>query len=140
MVRAKRKQYEGIIASLTRMPIRLFFTEGVSETASLLYKLCKSEHSAGQSIRVPKKLPDKRQDCLLRFLMSIPGVGDVTSLAMTEILAGGPGSISNNGLHLRELMHMPASELCRRIPGLTRARARQIVDYFATKFVSNEDE
>ncbi|KAJ3019895.1 hypothetical protein HKX48_001619 [Thoreauomyces humboldtii] len=78
-------QYEGCVAGLLRLGVMVLFSSSADETAQLLYTLAEKEASEGASMEVPDLLPvGGKRDDVERFLMSIPGVSDVTALAIVD--------------------------------------------------------
>ncbi|KAJ3028383.1 hypothetical protein HK097_005988 [Rhizophlyctis rosea] len=119
-------QYEGILATLVRTGIRVLFSESSEQTAQMIFDLATREAKEGAKIDVPQLLPDKKNHTM-QFLLSIPGVSDVTAMAI----------MNARFKNLREFLDSDVDTLAEKIPGMTRARAYKIYDYVRHKFDPN---
>jgi ERCC4-type nuclease len=77
---AQRNQYEGIVASLTRLrpPIKLLFSNNKDETAHFLCELALWEAKDNAQIYLPLEAADKKTH-IFQFLMSIPHISYITA-------------------------------------------------------------
>ncbi|KNC96281.1 uncharacterized protein SPPG_08433 [Spizellomyces punctatus DAOM BR117] len=124
---AATTQFEGIIASLIRMQITVLFSDSAEETAQLLYNFAMAEAEEGARIDVPDLLPDKKNQ-FLQFLLSIPGISDVTAMAI----------MNTRVKSVREFVNCDIDDIIKKIPGMGSSRARTIHKYLRTKYRDNE--
>ncbi|KAI8918341.1 hypothetical protein DFJ77DRAFT_291125 [Powellomyces hirtus] len=121
---AATAQYEGIIASLLRMQITVLFSESTDYSAHLLFTLATKEAREGASMDVPDMLPAKNNQAV-QFLMSIPGVSDVTAIAI----------MNSRFKSLREFVNCSPADMVARIPGLSLGRAKKIHNFLQASAV-----
>ncbi|KAJ3250263.1 hypothetical protein HDU77_006850 [Chytriomyces hyalinus] len=119
-----RNQFEGLVASFIRQSINVIFSNSRDDTARLISEIALSEARQGMRIKIPTHLPDKSVGAMA-FLMSIPGVSDATCFEIMQ-----PDRFAN----LRVFLKSDENELLQKIPGMTKTRAKQIVDYLKRCF------
>ncbi|KAJ3288554.1 hypothetical protein HK104_008100 [Borealophlyctis nickersoniae] len=120
---AKANQFEGILATLTRMKVRVLFSDSSEQSAQIIHDLAKMEAKEEARIDVPDLLPEK-QNQMFRFLLSIPGISDVTAMTI----------MNARFRSLKEFLNCDLDTLLQRVPGLSRARGRTIMEYIGKDF------
>uniref|UniRef100_A0A3B3R4Q5 ERCC4 domain-containing protein n=1 Tax=Paramormyrops kingsleyae TaxID=1676925 RepID=A0A3B3R4Q5_9TELE len=75
------RYYDGTLAALVRVGVRLLFSGGPEETAGLLAELAHVEQRKGQAISVPTQVEGHKQQAL-QFYLTLPCVSYVTALHM----------------------------------------------------------
>ncbi|XP_038134108.1 Fanconi anemia group M protein [Cyprinodon tularosa] len=76
----RTRYYDSTIAALVRAGIRLLWSDGAEESASLLADLAKLEHRKGQGIAVPLEVKGQRRQQTLQLYQSLPSVSHVHAL------------------------------------------------------------
>ncbi|MCJ8737138.1 hypothetical protein PDJAM_G00020340 [Pangasius djambal] len=77
----RSRYYDGTLAALVRAGVRLLFSTGPDDTATLLAQLAQVEQRKGQAISVPVEVKGRRQQAL-QFYLTLPCVSYVNALYM----------------------------------------------------------
>ncbi|XP_034163958.2 Fanconi anemia group M protein isoform X2 [Pangasianodon hypophthalmus] len=77
----RSRYYDSTLAALVRAGVRLLFSTGPDDTATLLAQLAQVEQRKGQAISVPVEVKGRRQQAL-QFYLTLPCVSYVNALYM----------------------------------------------------------
>lgn len=77
----RSRYYDSTMAALIRAGVRVLFSTGPDDTATLLAQLAQVEQRKGQAISVPVEVKGRRQQAL-QFYLTLPCVSYVNALYM----------------------------------------------------------
>lgn len=77
----RSRYYDSTVAALVRAGVRLLFSAGPDNTATLLAQLAQVEQRKGQAISIPVEVKGRCQQAL-QFYLTLPSVSYVNALYM----------------------------------------------------------
>lgn len=80
----RTRYYDGTLAGLVRIGVRLLWSHSTEETAGLLADLARLEQRKGQGISVPLEVKGQHRQQALQMYLSLPSVNYVHALNMCQ--------------------------------------------------------
>uniref|UniRef100_UPI003AAB205B Fanconi anemia group M protein n=1 Tax=Centroberyx gerrardi TaxID=166262 RepID=UPI003AAB205B len=80
----RTRYYDSTVAALVRTGVRLLWSDGPEETATLLADLARLEQRKGQGIAVPLEVKGQHRQQALQFYLTLPSVSYVHALNMSH--------------------------------------------------------
>ncbi|XP_076021603.1 Fanconi anemia group M protein [Genypterus blacodes] len=80
----RTRYYDGTLAALVRIGVRLLWSDGPEESAALLADMARLEQRKGQDIRVPLEVKGQHRQQALQLYLSLPSVSYVQALNLSH--------------------------------------------------------
>lgn len=80
----RTRYYDSTLAGLVHTGVRLLWSDGAEESASLLADLARLEQRKGQGISVPVEVKGQHRQQALQLFLSLPSINYVHALNMSH--------------------------------------------------------